>query len=457
MLRLVVDREGDPRSATAARPPSNHAGCWAMIDEPRRQHRQPSRQRWHDEVWLRQRRRDDPATSPVSIYRLDPAVWRLSGQREPFGWETLAERLVPYVADLGFTHVELTHIDTASLAPTFAGFVDACHEGGIGVIPEWPVVRDDEAMLAEMLACIEDFHLDGLHLSTDDGDDNANRARDVLLQTLAGRYPDLLWLSDGASTISSTRVLTCATAWPKATLAYLSEPPEQRGRQHGVLIESLSRAFDSHSILPLADADSAEGRDSWLVRMPGDAWQRYANLRAWLGFMWTHPGKKLLGMGAEFAQSKGWQDTGMLDWNLLDDPFHAGMLRLVADLNRLYVNEPALHSRDTEPDSFAWVIADDTANSVIAFLRYGAQGTAPLLVIVNFTPRVHHDYRLGVPALGTWREILNSDSLFYGGSNVGNANDVKAQLLPSHGYPASVSLTLPPLAALFLRQGDWPA
>ncbi|MDW5377669.1 alpha amylase C-terminal domain-containing protein [Halomonas sp. HP20-15] len=429
-----------------------------MVDEPQRLHRPPVQYRWHDEVWLRQRSRDDAATSPVSIYRLDPAAWRLNHQGAPLAWEALAERLVPYVADLGFTHVELAHvdIDTATLGPIFAGFVDACHEGGIGVLPEWRVVAADETALERVLTRIEDYHLDGLHLSTD-GEDAACRSRDALIQALIERYPDLLLLADSASAVSSAHVLICATAWPQVTLTYLSEPPEQRGRQHAVLVDSLSRAFDRHWLLPLADADSAEGRDSWLGRMPGDTWQRFANLRAWLGFMWTHPGKKLLGMGAEFAQGRGWQALGTLDWGLLDDPSHAGMLRLVADLNRLYVNEPALHVRDTQPGSFAWVVGDDATNSVIAFLRYGPEGTAPLLAIANFTPRVLTGYRLGVPALGTWYEVLNSDSTFYGGSNVGNAHGVRAQLSSSHGYPASLELTLPPLATLLLRQGDWPA
>jgi 1,4-alpha-glucan branching enzyme len=254
-----------------------------------------------------------------------------------------------------------------------------------------------------------------------------------------------------------TRVLMCNTRWSRNALEYLSVPPEWRGERHHLFHDTLDRAFDVHFLLPWDEAGATAGQETWLGRMPGDAWQQFANLRAAMCYMWAHPGKKLLSMGTEFAQGRGWRREGELDWALLDNPLHAGMLRLVGDLNRLYGNEPALYDRDIEPGSFTWVIGDDVTNSVIAFLRYGAEGTAPLLVVINFTPQVLHDYRIGVPTLGAWREILNSDSMFYGGSNVGNAAGVNAQLEASHGLPVSVALTLPPLGALFLRQGDWPA
>ncbi|MEC9482658.1 MAG: alpha amylase C-terminal domain-containing protein [Halomonas sp.] len=421
---------------------------------------------WHDAVWMRQRRRDDPLVDPLSIYRLDPQAWRHDERGQPLGWSELASELVPYVADLGFTHVEVKGVSDTDAGVAFARFVDACHVGGIGVIIEWPTAvqagtLEEDAALHLALAWLEHFHIDGLRLNPMPpyaGGDGAALAR--LMDALVAHSPDVLLFADehSAETAPTTaRILALNTHWSHATQAYLSEPPEARGQHHHRLVEGLASAFESHFVLPLIDERSDDGEATWLARMAGDTWQRFANLRAGLGFMWAHPGKKLVGMGTEFAHGQGWRQAGELDWSLLDDPCHAGMLRLVADLNRIYGNEPALHHFDCHPEGFAWVVGDDSANSVIAFLRYGPEGTAPLLAISNFTPNVLHGYRLGVPALGTWYEILNTDSIYYGGSNVGNAQGVRALLAPSHGYPASLELTLPPLATLLLRQGDWPA
>ena len=431
---------------------------------------------WQDSVWMGRRAQDRPATSPLSIYRLFPIAWRLDHEGRPLSWQALAAQLVPYVADLGFTHVELKDVSASAMDHDFAYFVDRCHDGGIGVILEWPPAQveqsdepsSDNDLVHLVMTHLENFHLDGLRLAQNRlGDPSetvlAAETLQSLLRSVSRRYPTILLLSDpgprtvGADEPSFSRTLAWNTAWSSRTLAYLSEPPEARGACHGMLVEGLTNAFEEHYVLPLVDDESSEGRDTWLGRMPGDEWQRFANLRACLGFMWAHPGKKLLGMGTEFAQGRGWREAGGLDWGLLGEEYNMGVFRMVADLNRIYVTEPALHICDRAPDTFAWVVADDTENSVFAFLRYGDRGMAPLLAIVNFTPKVHHDYRLGVPALGIWREILNSDSEFYGGSNVGNATGVRAEQIRSHGYPASLSLTIPPLATLLLRQGDWPS
>lgn len=420
--------------------------------------------RWQDAVWMRQRRREDPLLYPLSIYRLDPHAWRHDTAGNPLGWEALASRLVPYAADLGFTHVEVRHVAEADAGVAFARFVDACHVGGLGVIVEWPLAFPQADLNAPTsLALAHDWlallHIDGLRLkpASPEGD---GAALGRFMDALVAQVPDVLLFVDDHDADAApvaARALALNTHWSRATQAYLSEPPEVRGHHHHRLVEGLASAFESHFVLPLIDEQSDDGDATWLGRMAGDTWQRFANLRAGLGFMWAHPGKKLVGMGTEFAHGQGWRPAGELDWSLLDDPCHSGMLRLVADLNRLYGNEPALHHFDCQPEGFAWVVGDDSANSVIAFLRYGPEGTAPLLAIANFTPHVLSGYRLGVPALGTWYEVLNTDSTFYGGSNVGNAHGVRAQLSPSHGYPASLELTLPPLATLLLRQGDWPA
>jgi len=184
--------------------------------------------------------------------------------------------------------------------------------------------------------------------------------------------------------------------------------------------------------------------------MPGDAWQRLATLRAYFAFMWSHPGGKLLFMGGEFAQPSEWNHDTSLDWDLLDQPSHRGVQRLLRDLNLLYRATPSLHVQDREPAGFRWVIGDDRSQSVFAFFRLG--GPEPVLVVCNFTPIPQHAYRIGVPVGGLWRECLNTDAALYGGSNVGNLGAVAAAFVPSHGHPASLSLSLPPLATLILRQ-----
>nr|WP_298373427.1 alpha amylase C-terminal domain-containing protein [uncultured Halomonas sp.] len=427
--------------------------------------------RWYDGQWLLRRSRQNFTSTPLSLYRFSPSGWYLDETGKPLSWMALIDRLLPYVADLGFTHIALTEVDVQRVDDeAFATFILACHESDIGVILDWNVASDARhaadngsqtfaAVLHQVLEWIERYHFDGLYLK-ERAERTGGGLIEYLIQGITQRRHDVLILIDRPVAMPVhllTRVLICNTHWSRSTLNYLSVPTEWRGREHHLLHENTSTAFDMHFLLPLLEEASADEPQSWLDRMPGDPWQKFANLRAAMSYMWAHPGKKLLSMGSEFAQGRVWQPGRSLDWELLDQPFHAGMLRLVADLNRLYGNESALYECDIESSSFNWVIGDDVTNSVIAFLRYGAEGTAPLLVVINFTPKVLENYRIGVPTLGAWHEVLNSDSIFYGGSNVGNANGVEALLEPSHGYPVSISLTLPPLAALFLRQGDWPA
>jgi 1,4-alpha-glucan branching enzyme len=189
--------------------------------------------------------------------------------------------------------------------------------------------------------------------------------------------------------------------------------------------------------------------------MPGDRWQKFANLRAYLAFMWTHPGKKLLFMGGEFAQEREWNHDQSLDWHLLADPSHRGMHALVRDLNRLYRASPALHRFDCEPRGFEWIDAGDASNSILSYLRRGEASEAPVAVVCNFTPVVRQNFRLGVPKLGRWVERMNTDAETYGGSNVGNLGGVEAQDLSWHGQPFSIELMLPPLATVVLEHaGD---
>jgi len=239
--------------------------------------------------------------------------------------------------------------------------------------------------------------------------------------------------------------------WMHDTLRYIEHQPIHRAYHHDDITFGLLYAFSEKFILPISHDEVVYGKGSLLGKMPGDHWQRFANLRAYLGFMFAHPGKKLLFMGSELAQEREWNHDGEIDWPALADPAHAGVQRLVRDLNHLYGAERALHERDARSDGFRWVIGDDRANSVFAFLRFGENGSAPVLAICNMTPVARHSYRIGVPRAGRWREIANTDSRFYGGSDLGNSGEVHTHGEPSHGEPQSLLLTLPPLATVMLR------
>ena len=235
--------------------------------------------------------------------------------------------------------------------------------------------------------------------------------------------------------------------WMHDTLEYISKDPIYRKHHHGQILFGLHYAFFENFILPLSHDEVVYGKRSLLGRMSGDQWQRFANLRAYYGFMFGHPGKKLLFMGSEFAQENEWRHDHSLDWHLLDYPRHAGIQALVRDLNRLYRTVPALHELDCEDAGFEWLIMDDVERSVFAWLRKGRQTHERCVVVVNFTPEVYRDYRIKVPFSGVWREVLNTDSALYGGSNVGNAGTVRTL---DEGAIPEVSLVVPPLAAIFL-------
>jgi 1,4-alpha-glucan branching enzyme len=235
--------------------------------------------------------------------------------------------------------------------------------------------------------------------------------------------------------------------WMHDTLEYIGKDPIHRKHHHDQILFGLHYAFFENFILPLSHDEVVHGKRSILGRMPGDGWQRFANLRAYYGFMFGHPGKKLLFMGNEFAQEAEWRHDHSLDWHLLERPRHAGVQALVGDLNRLYRTMPALHELDCDSAGFEWLVAHDADRSVFAWLRKGRETRERCLVVVNFTPEVYRDYRIKVPFSGTWRELLNTDSERYGGSNVGNAGAVRTL---DEGTIPEVSLVIPPLAAIFL-------
>jgi 1,4-alpha-glucan branching enzyme len=235
--------------------------------------------------------------------------------------------------------------------------------------------------------------------------------------------------------------------WMHDTLDYVSKDPVYRKHHHGQILFGLHYAFSENFILPLSHDEVVHGKRSILGRMPGDQWQRFANLRAYYGFMFGHPGKKLLFMGSEFGQEAEWRHDHSLDWHLLERPMHAGVQTLTRDLNTLYRRLPALHELDCEAQGFEWLVMHDADRSVFAWLRKGRDTKDRCLVVVNFTPEVYRDYRIKVPFAGDWREVLNTDAAIYGGSNIGNGGTVRTL---NQGRIPEVSLVIPPLAAIFL-------
>ena len=237
--------------------------------------------------------------------------------------------------------------------------------------------------------------------------------------------------------------------WMHDTLHYIQEDPVNRSYHHSQMTFGLLYAFSENFILPISHDEVVHGKGSLLDRMPGDEWQRFANLRAYLGWMFAHPGKKLLFMGCEFAQAREWNHDASLDWHLLEQPNHKGIQSLVRDLNHKYCATPALHERDCEAEGFKWLIGGDTENSVFAFARFGAHGDLAV-AISNFTPVPRTNYRVGVPKAGFFKESVNTDAAIYGGSNLGNMGGVHSEEIGVHGETQSVVLTLPPLSTLIL-------
>ncbi len=504
---------------------------------------------WSDEAWMAARAEHQRADAPIAIYEVHPGSWLRPAADDPTRfptWDDLTARLVPYVKDMGFTHVEMLpiteHPFTGSwgyqplslFAPSarfgppegFARFVDACHRAGIGVIIDWVpahfptdahgLARFDGTALYEHLDpregyhqdwntyiynlgrrevqgfliasathWLEHYHVDGLRVDAVASMlyRDYSRAEGQWIPNIYGGRENLESIGflrhlnsvvpercPGAVTIAEE-----STAWPGVTrpaadgglgfdykwnmgwmhdtLRYIETDPIHRRWHHNDLTFGLIYAFSEKFVLPLSHDEVVHGKGSLIAKMPGDAWQRLANLRAYLGFMWSHPGKKLLFMGCEFAQEREWSHDRELDWWLLDVPAHRGMQRLVRDLNRLYAQERALHEYDAHPAGFRWVVGDDSANSVFAYLRFGAGDVAPVLAVCNMTPVPREAYRVGVPQGGFWREVLNSDSALYGGADIGNAGGVQAEPMPAHGEEQSLVLNLPPLATVLLRAG----
>ncbi len=239
--------------------------------------------------------------------------------------------------------------------------------------------------------------------------------------------------------------------WMNDTLSYMGKDPVHRRWHHNQMTFALTYAYSENFVLPISHDEVVHGKGTMLGRMPGDAAEKFANLRALYAYMWCHPGKKLLFMGQEWGQGAEWNHNCGLDWFQLDQPLHRGVQSLIRDLNRLYRTEPALHATDSRPDGFYWLEADDAERSVYAFVRR-AEGSPRLAVVANMTPVARGQYRLGLPTGGVWREVLNTDAGEYGGAGAGNFGQVRTEAVPAQGQPHSAAIWLPPLSVMVFRE-----
>jgi 1,4-alpha-glucan branching enzyme len=504
---------------------------------------------WGDADWMTARAARNWLESPVAVYEVHLGSWMRKTEEgnRYLSYLELADRLVPYVVDMGYTHIELLPVSEhpfdgswgyqtlGYFAPTarfgapadFMAFVDRCHQAGIAVILDWvPAHFPKDAhglsrfdgthlyehadprkgehtdwgtlifnygrrevanfLLSNALFWLEKYHVDGLRVDAVASMiylDYSRNAGEWIPNEFGGRenLEAIAFLKrmnelvhakhPGAVTIAEE-----STAWPMVSrpvylgglgftfkwnmgwmhdmLEYISKEPIHRKFHSGTLTFSLLYAFHENFILPFSHDEVVHQKRALLDKMPGDLWQRFANLRLLFSYMYAHPGKKLLFMGGEFGQWEEWNHDTSLSWHLLQWDSHRGIQALVRDLNRICRTAPPLHEVDFRPEGFEWIDFRDVDNCIVSFLRRGKDPGEFLVCVFNFTPVVRTEYRVGVPGPGLYREALNSDSEFYGGSNTGNAGGLQAEAVSWNDRPWSVTLTLPPLGALFLRRSE---
>ncbi|MEO8417841.1 MAG: 1,4-alpha-glucan branching protein GlgB [Methylophilaceae bacterium] len=499
--------------------------------------------RWGDAEWMKKRQQADWQHAPMSVYEMHPGSWQRNVEGGFLDYRELAQRLVEYVLDMGFTHIELMPITehpydlswgyqtTGYFAPTsrfgspddFRYFVDHCHKNGIGVLLDWvpahfpkdehglarfdgtPLFEHEDPRLGEhrdwetlifnfgrnevrnflissAIFWLEEMHIDGLRVDAvasmlyldysrkeDEWVPNCYGGRENLeainfLRELNVAVhelcPGILMVAEESTSWPQVSRPTNLgglgfdmkwnMGWMNDTLRFMEHEPIHRKYHHNLLTFSMLYAFSENFMLPFSHDEVVHGKGSMLNKMPGDEWQRHANLRTLYAYQYAHPGKKLLFMGTEFAQGLEWNSAGILEWYVLDYPLHAGMQRMVKDLNHLYRRSPALYRNEFDWQCFEWIDCHDHEQSILSFLRKG-EGDEIMVVVVNLTPVPRLGYRIGVPLEGKYREVFNSDSAYYGGGNVGNGPDaLVTEDQPWMERPCLLVLSVPPLGVIWL-------
>lgn len=500
---------------------------------------------WGDSDWMEKRASDDPYHGPMSVYEVHLGSWKrkFDDNYRFLSYLELADELLDYVCDMGYTHIELMPVAEfpfdgswgyqvcGFFAPTsrfgspdeFREFVDRCHQRGIGIIMDWVpahfpkdahgLARFDGTALYEhadprqgehtdwgtlifnygrnevrnflisnAMYWLKEFHIDGLRVdavasmlyldySRKEGQWIPNQfggrenidAIEFLKQMNQVCYeenPGIMTIAEestafpGVSRPVDTGGLGFGfkwnMGWMNDSLSYMSHEPVHRKYHHGVATFSMIYAYHESYILVLSHDEVVHGKGSIVEKMPGDRWQQMANVRMFFAWMFAHPGKKLLFQGLDFGHAQEWKYNESIPWHLLDYSEHAGVQKLVRDLNRLYTSEPALNELDHEPGGFEWIDHSDAKHSLFSFIRRSRDGET-IITIVNATPVPRMGYRLGVPTGGFYEEILNSDSELYGGSNVGSAGGIPAQDYDAHGRSHSIQVDIPPLSTVFFK------
>ncbi|SPF45059.1 1,4-alpha-glucan branching enzyme [Candidatus Sulfopaludibacter sp. SbA4] len=525
--------KADPYAFYCERPPKSASVVWDT-----------GRYQWQDAAWMEARPQTDWLKSPLAIYEVHLESWLRGPLGQPLTYRELAVKLVEYVKQMGYTHIELLPIMEhpfsgswgyqiiAYFAPTsrfgtpddFKYFIDCCHREGIGVLVDWVpahfpkdahglVFFDGTALyehadprkgeqrdwgtlvfnygrnevrtflISNALFWLKEYHIDGLRVDAVASMlylDYSRKAGEWIPNQYGGnenleaidflrRFNELAHQVPGAFTVAEESTafpgvskpvylnglgftMKWNMGWMHDMLEYFSTDPIYRKFHHNHITFSLLYAFTENFVLPISHDEVVHGKSSLINKMPGDEWRQFATVRAFLAYMWAHPGKKLLFMGQEIGQREEWNHDRGIRWELLEFDPHRKLQALVRELNRLYRASPALYQVDFHHTGFEWVDFHDWENSVIAFLRRGEDPADYIVVCCNFTPVVRKGYEFGVPEEGFYEEILNTDSELFGGSNVGNGGMVTSTPTPRHGRPHSIAVTLPPLAVVAFRK-----
>jgi len=527
-----VQEKSDPYAFFAEAPPRTASIVWGLNNHT-----------WADQAWMEERGHRNLQHEAVSIYEVHLESWMRTPSHESLSYRELAEKLVTYVRDLGYTHLELMPVMehpfsgswgyqvTGYFAPTsrfgtpddFRYFVDCCHQAGLGVILDWVpghFPRDAHGLwrfdgtalyehadprqgehrewgtlifnygrnevrnflLSNALYWLREFHIDGLRVDAvasmlyldyarEQGEWIPNRfggRENLEAIDFLKRFNELVHQESGAISIAEE-----STAWPGVSrpvytgglgftmkwnmgwmhdmFQYFAKDSVFRKYHQQLITFSMLYAFTENFVLPVSHDEVVYGKRSLIYKMPGDEWQRFANTRAFLAYMFAHPGKKLLFMGTEFGQTSEWNHDAQLEWRLLQYPIHYKLQTMVKELNWLYRREPALFEVDDSYQGFEWIDLQDAESSIITFIRFARNREDFIVFACNFTPVPREGYRIGVPKPGLYRELFNTDSELFGGANLGNAGAVMAEEISFHGRSASLNVTIPPLAVVAFK------